>query len=68
MLIKVEKIIFPVEFVVFDMLENVNIPLILGHTFLLTNRCNINLEEGKLTLNVYEEVVKLNLLKCLQHK
>lgn len=60
-LVKVDKFIFPVDFVVLDMEENEKIPLILGRPFLATGRALIDVQEGKLTLRVNEEHVTFNI-------
>ena len=49
-LVKVDKFIFLVDFVVLDMEEDKEIPLILGRPFLATNRTLINVHSGNLTL------------------
>ncbi|KAK5792919.1 hypothetical protein PVK06_034050 [Gossypium arboreum] len=54
-LIKVDKFIFPVDFVVLDMDEDVEVPLILGHPFLATARVVIDVDDGKLVLKVGDE-------------
>ncbi|XP_022899523.1 uncharacterized protein LOC111412887 [Olea europaea var. sylvestris] len=54
-LVKVDKFIFPVDFVVLDMEEDEKVPLILGRAFLATGRALIDVQEGKLTLRVNEE-------------
>ncbi|XP_022855495.1 uncharacterized protein LOC111376753 [Olea europaea var. sylvestris] len=60
-LVKVDKFILPVDFVVLDMEENEKIPLILGRPFLATGRALIDVQEGKLTLRVNEEHVTFNI-------
>ncbi|XP_022871918.1 uncharacterized protein LOC111391016 [Olea europaea var. sylvestris] len=49
-LVKVDKFIFSVNFVVLDMEEDEKVPLILGRPFLATGRALIDVQEGKLTL------------------
>ena len=49
MLIKVDKFIFLVDFVVLDMEEGEKVPLILGRPFLATSRALIDVESGELT-------------------
>src|SRR5262249_51768999 len=56
-LLKVDKFIFPVDFVILDMEENFEVPLILGRPFLATGRALIDVEQGKLILRVQEEEV-----------
>lgn len=41
-LVKVEKFIFPPDFIVLDMKEDVDIPLLLGKLFLATGRTLID--------------------------
>ncbi|KAG8492789.1 hypothetical protein CXB51_010262 [Gossypium anomalum] len=56
-LVKVDKFIFPVDFVVLDMDEDVEVPLILGHLFLATARAVIDVGDGKLMLRVGDEEI-----------
>ena len=49
-LVKVDKFIFPVDFVVLDMEENSEIPLILGRPFQATGRALIDVHSDNLTL------------------
>ena len=51
-LVKVDKFIFPADFVVLDMEEDQEIPLILGRPFLATGRTLIDVQCGELTLRV----------------
>ena len=48
MLVKVDKLIFQVEFIMLDMEEHKEVPLILGRPFLATARALIDTEERKL--------------------
>ncbi|XP_022857584.1 uncharacterized protein LOC111378582 [Olea europaea var. sylvestris] len=54
-LVKVDKFIFPADFVVLDMEEDQEIPLILGRPFLATGRALIDVQGGHLTLRVNQE-------------
>lgn len=49
-LVKVDKFKFPVNFVVLDMEEDLEIPLILGRPFLATRRALIDVQGEQLTL------------------
>ncbi|XP_042016340.1 uncharacterized protein LOC121764371 [Salvia splendens] len=51
-LVRVHDFIFPVDFVVLDMEEDVNIPLILGRPFLATGKALIDVAKGELTLHM----------------
>ena len=59
-LIKVEKFIFLVDFVVLDMEEDEKVPLILGRPFLAISRALIDVESGELALRVGDDKVKLS--------
>ena len=65
-LIKVGKFIFPMDFVVIDMEEDKQIPLLLGRPFLATEAALINVKKGELTLRVGEEKVHFNLNQSLK--
>ncbi|KAL0411051.1 UNVERIFIED_CONTAM: hypothetical protein Slati_3694800 [Sesamum latifolium] len=64
-LVKVGNFIIPVDFIVLDM-EDVNMPLILGRTFLATSRALIDMQKGQLTLRVNDEHVVFNVFKPLE--
>ena len=65
-LVKVDKFIFPVDFVVLDMEEDREIPIILGRPFLATGRALIDVHSGNLTLRVNEEEVNFNIFDSLK--
>ena len=48
-LVKVDKFIFPADFVVLDIEEDQEVPLILGRPFLATGRALIDVQKGELT-------------------
>lgn len=50
MLVKVDKFIFLVDFVILDVDEEVEVPLILGQPFLATSRALINVNDGQMVL------------------
>ena len=58
-LVKIDKFIFPVDFVVLDIEEDSNVPLILGRPFLATARTIIDVGTGELTLHVEDETIAL---------
>ena len=66
MLIKVEKFIFHVDFVVIDMEEDKQIPLLLGSPFLATKAVLIDVKKGELTLRVGDEAVHFNMNQSLK--
>ena len=51
-LVKVDKFIFPAYFIVLDLEEDKEIPIILGRPFLATGRVLIDVHKGKLRLRV----------------
>ncbi|KAD3336478.1 hypothetical protein E3N88_31997 [Mikania micrantha] len=54
-LVKIDKFLFPVDFVILDMEEDERVPLILGGPFLATARALIDVGDGRLTLQVENE-------------
>ena len=54
-LVKVEDFIFPVDFVILDMAEDREVPLILVRPFLATARVVINVGNDNLTLKIEED-------------
>ncbi|XP_050890878.1 uncharacterized protein LOC127096337 [Lathyrus oleraceus] len=67
-LVKIDKFVFPVDFVILEMPEDEEIPLILGRPFLETGRCLINIEEGTMTLKVYDEELKIDVPNIMKYK
>ena len=65
-LVKVDKFIFPVDFVVLDMEADREIPLILGRPFLATGRALIDVHSGNLTLQVNDEEVQFNIYHTMK--
>ncbi|XP_038697991.1 uncharacterized protein LOC119995549 [Tripterygium wilfordii] len=53
----VDTLVFPVDFVILDMEEDSNTPIILGRLFLLTGRTLIDVEKGTLMLRIADEQV-----------
>ncbi|XP_070015420.1 uncharacterized protein [Nicotiana sylvestris] len=56
-LVQVDKFVFPVDFIVVNMEENKEIPLIPGRPFLASGRAILDIHERKLMLRVGEETV-----------
>ncbi|KAK9050876.1 hypothetical protein SSX86_030154 [Deinandra increscens subsp. villosa] len=61
MLVKVDKFVFPVDFVILDMDEDEHVPLILGRPFLATARALVDVFSGTLTLRVEDETVTFDI-------
>ncbi|XP_061371713.1 uncharacterized protein LOC133314281 [Gastrolobium bilobum] len=66
-LVKIEKFIFPANFVILNMEEDVEIPLLLGRPFLATARAMINMEQGKLMLRMNEETITIDVFESMKH-
>ena len=66
-LVKVDKFIFPVDFIVLDMEEDKEIPIILGRPFLANGRAMIDVKRGELKLRVQEDEVKFNVFEVVRH-
>ena len=65
-LVKVGKLIFPVDFIVLDMEEDKDIPIILGRSFLATGGAIIDVKHGKLTLQVDNEKLTFNVYESMR--
>ncbi|KAK4571039.1 hypothetical protein RGQ29_029758 [Quercus rubra] len=65
-LVKVDKFTFLANFIVLDMDEDEEIPLILGRPFLVTGRTLIDLQQGKLVLRVGEDEVTFDVFKPMK--
>ena len=65
-LIKVGKFIFSMDFVVMDMEEDTQVPLLLGRPFLTTGDALIDVKKGELTLRIGEEAVHFKLKTSLK--
>ncbi|XP_020224161.1 uncharacterized protein LOC109806192 [Cajanus cajan] len=66
MIVKVDKFMFPVDFIVMDMEEDVEVPLILGRPFMKTARVIIDMDEGKLKVRVQDEEVSFNVFEAMK--
>ncbi|XP_019435443.1 PREDICTED: uncharacterized protein LOC109341924, partial [Lupinus angustifolius] len=66
-LVKVDKFMFPADFVVLDMEEDVEVPLILGRPFMKTARVMIDVGAGKLKVRVQDDEVNFNVFEALQY-
>ena len=60
-LIRVGKFVFPMDFIVINMEEDKQVPLLLGRPFLATEAALIDVKKGELTLRVEDEAVHFNL-------
>ncbi|CAN6541458.1 unnamed protein product [Malus baccata var. baccata] len=65
-IIKVDKFYLPSDFIVLDMEEDKEVPLILGRPFMATARTLIDVEAGTLTLRVQGESVVFKLFEAIK--
>ena len=61
-LVKVDKFIFPVDFIILDMEEDKEVPIILGRPFLALGKDLIDVKKVELRLRVQEEEVTFKFL------
>ncbi|GJS76137.1 putative reverse transcriptase domain-containing protein [Tanacetum coccineum] len=54
-LVGIGKFVFPLDFIILDMPEDIKVPLILGRLFLSTARAKINVYKRNITLRVGEK-------------
>ncbi|XP_058724967.1 uncharacterized protein LOC131596352 [Vicia villosa] len=60
-LVKIDKFVFPVDFVILEMPDDEEIPIILGRPFLETGRCLIDIEEERvLSLSIFNETEEVD--------
>nr|XP_016486276.1 PREDICTED: uncharacterized protein LOC107806605 [Nicotiana tabacum] len=66
-LVRVDKFIFPVDFIVVDMEENKEVPLILGRPFLYTGRAILDIYEGQLMLRVGNKKMVFQMKRMMKY-
>ncbi|XP_019455104.1 PREDICTED: uncharacterized protein LOC109356228 [Lupinus angustifolius] len=54
-LVKIDGLVFPVDFVIMDIEEDKEVPLILGRPFMKTARVIIDIDDGKLKVRVEDQ-------------
>ena len=62
-LVKVDKLYIPADFIILDIEEDRKVPIILGRPFLVTGNTLINVFQGRLALRVQDNEVTFNVLK-----
>ncbi|XP_063949931.1 uncharacterized protein LOC135152767 [Daucus carota subsp. sativus] len=65
-LVKVEKLIFPADFVILDFEEDIKIPIILGSPFLATGQTLIDVQKGELTMRVQDQSVTFKVFNAMK--
>ncbi|KAJ9542862.1 LOW QUALITY PROTEIN: hypothetical protein OSB04_029368 [Centaurea solstitialis] len=66
-LVKVDKFIFPADFVILDYEADRETPIILGRPFLAMGRTLIDAQKGELTMRVHDQEVTFNVFKSLKY-
>ncbi|GJV42777.1 retrovirus-related pol polyprotein from transposon TNT 1-94 [Tanacetum coccineum] len=62
-LVGISKFVFPIDFIILDMPEDVKVPLILGRPFLSTTHSKIDVFKRKITLRVGDEKIIFKSMK-----
>ena len=63
---KVDKFIFPVDFIILDFEADKEVPIIFGRPFLTTGKTLIGLQKGELTIRVNDQQVTFNVLEAMR--
>ena len=66
-IVKVDNVMIPTDFIICEMEEDKEVPLILGRPFLRTGRALIDVHGGELTLRVNDKEVKFNVHKAMKY-
>ena len=66
-LVKVSHFTFLVDFVIMDIEEDIEIPLILGRPFMLTTNCVVDMGTGTLELSIDNQKITFDLSKAMKY-
>ncbi|GAU13378.1 hypothetical protein TSUD_175310 [Trifolium subterraneum] len=66
-LVKVDKFMFPIDFVVMDIEEDEDVPLILGRPFMKTAHMMIDIDDRMMKRRVQDEEVSFNLWETMKN-
>ncbi|XP_010248084.1 PREDICTED: uncharacterized protein LOC104591013 [Nelumbo nucifera] len=66
-LVKVDKFIFPIDFIVLDMEEDVDVPLIIGRPFLAIGKETVEVQQEQLSLRIQDEEVIFKIPDAMKH-
>jgi len=66
-LIQVKQLVFPAKFVVMDIEEDPDIPIILGCPFMSITNCIVDIGKGKLELSMEDHKSSFNLFEAINH-
>ncbi|XP_057803366.1 uncharacterized protein LOC131018669 [Salvia miltiorrhiza] len=65
-LVQVDKLIFPADFIILDYEADREVPIILGRPFLPTGRTLIDVQKGELTMRVNDQQVTFNVFNAMK--
>ncbi|GJS85174.1 reverse transcriptase domain-containing protein [Tanacetum coccineum] len=65
-IVKIDRFVFPVDFIVLDIKEDHNIPIILGRPFLATSHVMIDVFNNKISFEVGNETITFELEKSMR--
>ncbi|XP_065879878.1 uncharacterized protein [Euphorbia lathyris] len=66
-LVKVDKFIFPTDFVILDFAYDVNCPLIFGRPFMNTGRALVDVSEGKVVLRIGDDKIEFDMNQVMKY-
>ena len=66
-LVKVCRFTFSMDFLIMNIKEDSDIPLILGRPFMLTTKCVVDMGNGNLEMSVEDQKVTFNLFEAIKH-
>eukprot|EP00256_Glycine_max_P060725 XP_014629696.1 uncharacterized protein LOC106798229 [Glycine max] len=66
-LVRVKHFTFPADLVVMDIEEDIEIPLILGRTFMLTASCVVDMGKKKLEMGIADQKISFDLFDEEKH-
>ena len=66
-LVKADKFVFPVDFVIMEMEEDAEIALILGRLLMKTARVVIDVDDRKLKMRVEDDEINFNVFEAMHH-
>ena len=66
-LVEIDKFIFLRDFVILNMDEDIEVPLILGRAFLAIAKAIIDISDGRLVLRVGKENVIFKIFDAMKH-
>ena len=67
LLVKVDKFLFPLDFVVMDIEEDVEVPLILGRPFMKVAKVIIDVDKGRFKVCAQDAEVNFNVFEAMKY-